>query len=119
MDTAKALSRVHSLIRGTLERQHGSPTVVQAFRSEINDSINTLRVQFRHAREAGGTVAIWPKRVTHYMEDGPDGEDPCPVWGPIEDEFGRILGLTVTTENKDGKLGRARVRLEWHKPDGP
>lgn len=114
MYSSKAIGRVESLVKGALEIEHHSPTILWIFKAQVGESIARLRSEFKAAKEAGGEKTIWPKMVVRYE---PEGDDFHPVWGPIRNEKGEILGLHVFSGANQEKGRRQRVHLEWFAPE--
>ncbi len=117
MDSSRAIGRVRSIIRGVIERENHSPTLVAIFEDQINDSLQSLRAQFRTARDLGARSTIWPKMVTSYRDDPSDEDTVLPVWGPIRNEYGEILGLDFMPVTNSGDPRRPRVHLKWVSPE--
>lgn len=115
MDSTRALAHVRSLIRGAIEKENGSPTVVRIFEGQINESIQRLREQFQQAKSNTAPVILWPKMVHGYISDADDM--PSPVWGPICDEQGQILGLRVISQTRQGEKRKLRVFIDWASPE--
>lgn len=117
MDSSRAIGKVRSIIRGVIERESHSPTLVTIFDAQINDSLQNLRAQFRAARESAVRSTIWPKMVTGYRDDPADEDTVLPVWGPIRNECGEILGLEFMPITNSGDPRRPRVHLKWVAPE--
>ncbi len=121
MQPAKALAVVKSHIQGIIVRDNHSLTLVRIFEAQVHQALHQLRTEFGLARDNGKPRMIWPRMVKDYI-CGEDDE-PCPVWGPIKDQDGRILGLRVTprTSAEDGSKPRKPrkivIDLEWHAPE--
>ncbi len=118
MDSASALANVRKIIRGALERETRSPTIVQIFDHAINASINDLRQKFRDVRESGHTAIVWPKMPKITSGDMPDGDDVSLIAAAVVDERGYILALKVIPHTQSGDpRKKPRVHLQWHPPE--
>jgi hypothetical protein len=121
MQPAKALAAVKSHIQGIIVRDNHSLTLVRIFEAQVHQSLSRLRTEFMIAREHGEQRMIWPRMVKDYVCG--DDDEPCPVWGPIKDKDGRILGLRVTPrtspddKTKPRKPRKLVIDLEWHMPE--
>jgi len=117
MHINRALKRVRSHIRGSLEKHHGSPTISFIFTSETEECLRILKAEFDSVSGQREPHVIWPKMVLDYMPDGEDGDTPSPIMGPIRDNRGYYLGIKVVPKNVLFRPKRTNVYLEWHEPD--
>ena len=117
MHINRAIKRVRSLIRGGLEKHHGSPTISFIFATQTEECLRLLKVEFDTVATLREPHIIWPKMVLDYKPDGDDGETPSPVLKPIKDDLGRILGIRVVPKNILFRPKRTNAYLGWYEPD--
>ena len=120
MELAQATARVRGIIRETLMEACGSVTVANMMSGihdqQINASIMRLRKDFKRAKEAGHETIIWPKMVMDFVSNV-KGAEVNPVWGPIKDTDGRILGVKVFSQTQGGVPRKPRAHLHWYPPE--
>jgi hypothetical protein len=115
MHIAKALSHIRSQVRGVLEKHHHSPTIPNIFEREIEACLSHIKAEFNRVSSTIGPHIIWPKMVLEYKLD--ENDDVIPIWCPIRDSNGFILGLKVIQKEIQRKSRHCRVYLEWFPPE--
>jgi hypothetical protein len=115
MHINKAIRSVHGIIRGTLERHHRSIVVTNVLEQGTQECLIKLRQDYDRVAHLTGKSIIWPKMILKYESD--EDDTPTPVFSPIIDSRGFVLGIKVQRKDLPDRPVSTRVYLEWFPPE--
>jgi hypothetical protein len=115
MHINKAIKSVHSIIRGTLERHHRSIVVTNVLEQGTQECLAKLKQDYDRVAHVTGKSTIWPKMILRYELD--EDDTPIPVFSPIKDSRGFVLGMKVQRKDLPDRPVSTKVYLEWFAPE--
>ncbi len=117
MHINKAILHIKEIVNTAINRMNQS-----ADAHPNDDSIKNVELcmeefksRFHMASQGKSNGQIWPKMITRFIKDNKEGL--IPVWGPITNSKGEILGARFVTKDPDTRPPRTNVYLEWHSPE--
>lgn len=129
MEISKVAPKVRTIVLDILQQKArqglkgtsilGAEMLYEIFHVQATEASERLRSEIQTSRRDNVSfVTLWPKMIIRSDADD-TGEGVVPVWGPITNAKGNILGITVHFKTRSGKPRKPRAQLGWVDPFSP